>query len=246
MREGFLGTAVILLFAAASSGAAGWFIDIEAGAAFPGYNDVQVPNDSTGTRFSLTDALDVPAVATWRLRIGLTAGKHDFSILAAPLSLTGDGVLEEDVRFRGAMFTQGTHVNGLYRFDSYRLTWRWRLVDDPQWQFAAGLTAKIRDAEIRLEGGGHQESETNTGFVPLLSFALAWSPCGKVGLLLEGDALVGPVGRAEDVFLGGTLAFSDRLRLRLGARVVEGGADVESVYNFTLVSSITAGATYTL
>ncbi len=35
-----------------------WFLDVEGGMAFPGYNDVQVPNDETGTRFSLPTALD--------------------------------------------------------------------------------------------------------------------------------------------------------------------------------------------
>ena len=89
-------------------------------------------------------------------------------------------------------------------------------------------------------------SETNTGFVPLVSFSLDWTPAGRLGLLLDGDALVGPVGRAEDVFLGGTFRSSEALTLRLGYRIVEGGADVESVYNFTLVSFLMAGATLTI
>lgn len=246
MREVFKLVAVILSLTAVSAGATDWFIDLEAGVAVPGYNDVQVPNDSTGTRFSLTEALDVSTVPAWRIRAGLTVGRHTFSVFAAPLCILGEGTLEEDIRFRGVLFPHGSDVEGLYRFDSYRITWRWAAVDTPLWGLDIGLTAKVRDAEIRLEGGGLVESETNTGIVPLVSFALAWTPSGKLGLLLEGDALVGPVGRAEDVFLGGTLKVSDRLVLRLGGRVVEGGADVESVYNFTLVSFLTAGATLTL
>jgi hypothetical protein len=242
MRSGTL-IAAVLALTACGAAAGGWFVDVEAGGAFPGYNDVQVPNDSTGTRFSLTEVLDVPPVPVFRARVGYSTGRHAFSAFAAPLRLEGDGTLAADVRFRGTVFPEGTDVEGLYRFDSYRLTWRYLVHESSCLAFSAGLTAKIRDAEIRLSGGGITESETNMGFVPLVSFSLAWSPCGVWGLLLDGDALVGPVGRAEDVFLGGTFRADDRLLLRLGYRIVEGGADVESVYNFTLVNFLMAGAT---
>lgn len=235
-------SAAAMLLLSPQARSVGWFVDLEAGGAFPGYNDVQVPNDSTSTRFSLTETLDVPPVPVIRARVGCETGRHSFSLLAAPLRLEGEGTLPDDVRFRGAVFPAGSLVEGLYRFDSYRLTWRYRLHETPRLAIAAGLTAKIRDAEIRLSGAGITESETNTGFVPLVSFSLAWSPSAVWGVLLEGDALAGPQGRAEDVFLGATCRTSERLLLRLGYRIVEGGADVESVYNFTLVSFLTAGA----
>jgi len=238
--------ATVALAVLPGAAAAGWFVDVEAGGAFPGYNDVQVPNDPSGTRFSLVEALDVPPVPVVRIRAGFAAGRHEISAFAAPLRLEGEGTLATDVAFDGSLFPAGTAVEGLYRFDSYRLTWRYRLYESPRLAFSAGLTAKIRDAEIRLEGGGVTAAETNTGFVPLASFSLAWTPDGRWGALLDGDALVGPVGRAEDVFLGATFRAAETLRLRLGYRMVEGGADVESVYNFTLVSFLTMGATLEL
>ena len=112
--------------------------------------------------------------------------------------------------------------------------------------FKLGFTAKIRDAEIRIESADQSASTTNTGFVPLLSFELRWIPAGDFTVLLDGDALVGPVGRAEDVFLGAELPLSQRISARAGYRIVEGGADVESVYNFTLVNYVTAGLTLRL
>lgn len=237
---------ITLMLTATIAGTAdgGWFIDLEAGMAIPGYNDVQVPNDDSGTRFSLTDVLDVDPEFIYRLRAGLRTGKHSFSLFAAPLRLEGSGVLAQDVDFAGETFAQGQEVTGLYRFDSYRLTWRYLLVDRPSLTFSGGLTAKIRDAEIKLESGSLSASTTNTGFVPLLSFDLRWKPCRRMGLLLSGDALVGPQGRAEDVFLGLFHNASDRVELRAGYRIVEGGADVETVYNFTLVNFITAGVNF--
>ncbi|MFO8184004.1 MAG: hypothetical protein R6U39_07500 [Candidatus Aegiribacteria sp.] len=243
-----LSLTIMLMLTATLAGPAdaGWFIDLEAGMAIPGYNDVQVPNDDSGTRFSLTDALDVDPEFIYRLRAGLRTGKHSFSLFAAPLRLEGSGVLAQDVDFEGETFAQGQDVTGLYRFDSYRLTWRYLLVDRPGFSFSGGLTAKIRDAEIKLESGSLSASTTNTGFVPLLSFDMRWKPCRSLGLLLEGDALVGPQGRAEDVFLGLFYNATDRVELRAGYRIVEGGADVETVYNFTLVNFITAGVNFSI
>jgi hypothetical protein len=161
----------------------------------------------------------------------------------APLSLEGSGELQSELHFAEETFEAGDRVDGLYRFDSYRLSWRYQLVDGSSFSLAAGLTAKIRDAEIRLESGNTTASTTNTGFVPLLSFDARWNPSPCFTLLLEGDALAGPQGRAEDVFLGAMIHTGSSTDIRAGYRMVEGGADVESVYNFTLVSYLMAGIT---
>jgi hypothetical protein len=235
--------AIAAAFLALPCAAGTWFLDVEGGMAFPGYNDVQVPNDETGTRFSLADALDIESKLIYRVRAGYETGRNTFSLFAAPLRLNATGSLPEDISFAGEDFSEGEQVEGLYRFDSYRATWRYLLVDDPGFLFKLGFTAKIRDAEIRIESGSQTANTTNTGFVPLLSFELRWVPAGDLTVLLDGDALVGPVGRAEDVFLGGEYPLSDRMDVRAGYRIVEGGADVETVYNFTLVNFVTAGLT---
>jgi hypothetical protein len=105
-----------------------------------------------------------------------------------------------------------------------------------------GLTGKIRDASISLETAGQKSEKTNTGFVPLINFQVQWWPKSSWGMLLEGDALAAPQGRAEDVFIGILHRPWERLILRAGYRILEGGADVEQVYNFTLVHFIGLGA----
>ena len=234
---------VLLILLLTSFSYSGWFADIEGGLAIPGYNDVQVPNDSTGTRFSLSESLDIESKFVYRIRLGYETGKHTFSVFAAPLSLNAQGTLTEEIDFAGETFPDGTEVEGLYRFDSYRATWRYMLVDNPEFLLKLGFTAKIRDAEIRIESSSQTANTTNTGFVPLVSFELRWIPARSFAILVDGDALVGPVGRAEDVFLGVALPLSEKLNARAGYRIVEGGADVESVYNFTLVNFLTAGIT---
>jgi hypothetical protein len=42
--------------------------------------------------------------------------------------------------------------SALYRFDSYRLTWRCRVARGVDWAMWAGFTGKISDAEVTLVG----------------------------------------------------------------------------------------------
>ena len=60
-----------------------------------------------------------------------------------------------------------------------------------------------------------------------------WTP-GALRLI-EGDALAAPQGRAEDVFVGARCDFDDQSSIRLGYRILEGGADNDEVYNFALI-----------
>jgi hypothetical protein len=217
------------------------FADLEAGVAWAGYNDVQVPRD-TGTRFSLVD--DVPATPApyFRVRLGATFGRNTVFATAAPLRLTAEGTLAGEVRFAGATFPAGQPVRGEYRFDNYRVSWRWSFTTSPRWEAALGATAFLRDAAIRLSGAGGVAKEEDLGVVPLLSFRLAWWATGRVGIVLDGDAIAGlGPGRAEDVQLAAVWRLRPGVAARIGWRIVEGGADVEEVYNFALVHHVAAG-----
>ncbi|PIE52154.1 hypothetical protein CSA37_07845 [Candidatus Fermentibacteria bacterium] len=238
----FAFTALTLIYSAAFAGK--WFLNVEGGMAIPGYNDVQVPNDSSGTRFSLSDALDIPSKAFFRINAGYETGRHTLSVFAAPLQFNAEGKLPEDILFAGESFSADETVEALYRFNSYRMRWRYLLSESENYLFKIGFSAKIRHAEIRLESSARTGSTKNTGFVPLLSFELRWLPAENLTVLLEGDALAAPMGRAEDVFLGVELPLSGKVDARAGYRIVEGGADVKSVYSFTMVNCISAGLNF--
>jgi len=221
-----------------------WFLDFEGGAAFTGYNDVQIPSDS-GTRFSLADEIvSSPAIAL-RFRGGVTlAERHLLFVLAAPLTVRGTGTLERDINYQGQLFHQGTEVNSSYRFDSYRLTYRYSIVDKPAFGLGAGLTAKIRSADIALMSDSTYARRTDLGVVPLINLMVRYKMTGKTGLLLESDALWSPYGRAEDVLLAFQYSPRESHSLRIGYRMLEGGADGGGkVYTFSLFHYVTAGIT---
>ncbi len=161
------------------------------------------------------------------------------------MTLKYDGTSNKQIDFAGVNFPANSSINGSYKFNSYRITYRYDFIQRSKLEFGMGLTAKIRDAEIALESNGITASKKNVGFVPIINFRLHWKATEKFGLLFEGDALAAPQGRAEDVQLAGTYNFSDQLMGRLGYRILEGGASNDEVYNFTLIHYASVGLIYT-
>jgi len=220
-------------------------IDIESGAVFTGYNNVRIPGNA-GTLFSLKNDLNPKPNAFIRIRAGYTIkSRHAISLLYAPLIVKSNGLTNRQIDFEGVTFPSNTDLNASYKFNSYRITYRYDLVKRSKFEFGLGFTAKIRDAEIALNSEGLASSKTNVGFVPIINFRLNWKMNDKIGILLEGDALAAPQGRAEDVLLAGTYKLSDQFMVRLGYRILEGGADNDEVYNFSLFNYASVGLTYT-
>jgi hypothetical protein len=218
------------------------FMEVEAGTAFTGYNDVRIPND-TGTKISLaTDTRSDPAFA-FRVRGGYTFGdRHSLMVLVAPLTVRGSGTLDRAVSYQGQSFAEGTKLESSYRFDSYRLTYRYTIVKNDSLRLAAGLTAKLRSADIALMSDTAYAHRSDLGVVPLISALAEWKFAGSSSLLLDADALVSPFGRAEDVLLALQYHLSDPVAIRIGYRLLEGGADGGgNVYTFALFHYATAG-----
>lgn len=141
-------------------------------------------------------------------------------------------------------FPANTALEGTYKFNSYRLTYRYDIVQKPRFEFGLGFTAKIRDAKISLSSPDLYSEKTNVGFVPIINFRLLWKMDDKFGLLLDGDALAAPQGRAEDVLLAATYKLSDSFVIRAGYRILEGGANNDEIYNFALFNYASFGITY--
>jgi len=167
--------------------------------------------------------------------------RHTLSLLYAPLETKSEGSVTNDIFFEGVVFPANTELVGIYKFNSYRFTYRYDIVKKTKFEFGLGLTAKIRDAKIALSSPGLNSEKTNIGFVPIINFRLLWKVDDKFGLLLDGDALAAPQGRAEDVLIAATYKLSDNFGIRAGYRILEGGADNDEVYNFALFHYASVG-----
>jgi hypothetical protein len=223
-----------------------WSFDLETGLVVPGYCDVRIPGDS-GTFFSLTEDLSTGSEAFLRLRLGFRPHRrHTFVALFAPLTLSGSGRVDKSIDYNGLTFAAGTPLESVYRFNSYRLSWRYGLKEGERWRIGLGLTAKIREAFIQLSGGGQSTRNSNVGFVPLLNFLIEWRVSPDFRVLLEGDAAAAPQGRAEDVQLALVYQKGRNWEWRAGYRILEGGADNDRVYNFALFHYFLVGVKYSL
>lgn len=236
--------AILTTFCFAHLGISQLIIDLEGFYAFQDYNSVRVPNE-TGTTFDLNRDFELqqPAIAP-RLRLTYKFGKNNISGLFAPLVTNYEGIAGKDIRFEGVQFYEGENIFAKYQFNSYRLTYRRDLIENENWLFGIGFTAKIRDAEIALKSEQSSSSKVNVGFVPLIRLVGAYK-INNWRFFIEGDGLFGGPGRAFDAFGGASyktrIGKKQDIHIKAGYRIVEGGADVGEVYNFTVFHLISAG-----
>ncbi len=236
---------LLCLLLTTSTVQAQFWLDLEGGLVFgTPYNKISIPN-AGGTEFDLgEDNFKVQPLAYYRIRAGVTFDdRHTITALYAPLTATYEGQFNEPVNFNALTYAPGEAITAKYQFNSYRLTYRYAIVRGERFRLGVGLTAKIRDANVRLISDTQDTNFSNVGFVPLLNVFSIYRLSEHWRIMLEADALAGAgPGRAEDVFLGLGYEFGPKFGLKAGYRVVEGGADVDTVYNFTWINYASLGA----
>jgi hypothetical protein len=216
-------------------------VEVEGGPAWQTRNDAEVPNDGTATRFSISDLVGAgPRAAT---RIYLTWRRSEsqaMRLLVAPLSLTEAGTPSGPLTFAGETYEGGEPLRAKYTFNSYRLSYLWRVHAGARSELWIGATAKVRDATIALAQGDTRSRTDDLGFVPLFHLSADRRFDGGWSLAFDADALAGGPGRAIDASLKVGYDLDDRWSVRAGYRTVEGGADVESVYSFAWLHYLAA------
>jgi hypothetical protein len=222
-------------------------VEFEAGSVWQSRNKVQIPNNEQGTRFSLAD---LQGNGPWPAgRIYLTwniSSRHGLRALAAPLSIAESSVLSSPVTFEGSVFDAGESTEAKYRFNSWRLSYAYRFRQSPKWAWWIGFTAKVRDAEIELVQDGRSATKTDVGFVPLLHLRGVYALTTRSSLVLDVDALAGGPGRAEDASIKLCYDVNERWRICAGYRTIEGGADVDEVYNFAWLHYAVVSVSYSM
>jgi len=229
---------------AAAQSRTGSVLEVEAGAAWQDRNDVQIPNDGSGTRFALDRVTGTGPFFAPRVQFSTgLAPRHELRLVIAPLGIRESGSLDKAVNFQGQAFAVGG-IEATYRFDSYRATWRYTLREDLDWTWKAGVTAKIRHAEITLRQGAVTSTKSDTGFVPLLYLYGERRLDSRSRITFEGDGLAGGPGRAFDLSARYVRDIGERVSAFAGLRILDGGADSSSVYNFARFHYLTVGLQY--
>ena len=161
--------------------------------------------------------------------------KNSFRLMVAPLSIAGDGNLDDSFQYGGQNFIEG-QVSYKYQFNSYRVTYRRTIFEDEKFSFRIGLTLKLRDALIRLSQGDYYYAESNIGVVPLAHINFEYRPISKLTFVFEGDLAGAPQGRAIDLAFSTRYDINDNVDIAIGYRLLEGGASNKSVYNMAFIN----------
>ncbi len=217
--------------------------EFETGLFFFGSNEVRIPNEG-GTTFDMTDVIKREAAPFIRLRLNVEFGEkkqHVIRALYAPLERTGDGSLKEETFFVSNFFQPDAETRGTYRFSTYRLTYRYNFINSDRWTVGAGAAVLVRDAKVELTQSGMTRTDTDLGVVPLLHLLVERKFENAVKVIFDVESLVGPQGRATDAELSLGYGLSERITVKGGYRVIEGGADVGQVYNFAWINFFQGG-----
>jgi len=223
-----------------------WQLRIMPQVAFGGRNTIQRPNDEQGTRVNLNNEFSRKNKATFSPRIELeyNYNRHHIIATAALVNDKFEGTSYRDIIYDKELFRAGNEIETKYKFNTYRIGYRYRLVDKPQLAFEIGATLLFRDAYISMEDISKKAKFSNFGVAPLLSYYLEWKATEHFSLLSYGDAFAIKLGRAEDIFVGGKYQFTPRLSGMAGYRLLEGGSDVDKVYTMAAFHFASIGIGY--
>jgi hypothetical protein len=217
-------------------------LNLEGAAVWLSRNDVRIPPEG-GTEFSLIDLVDEGVTPAFRAELSFHFNeRHDVRFTYAPLEVTGTGIPSIPIRFDDGTFEPGVPTDALYQFSSYRATYRYRFFRGDRWTWRVGATAFVRDARIRLTQPGISAEYPDLGVVPLAHLDTEIRLSERWGLVGDLDGFASPQGRAFDGVLKLVWRPTPRLDLGAGYRTIEGGADVDKVYNFAWLHFAVASA----
>lgn len=207
-------------------------LEVEGGPVWATRNDVKIP-PATGTRFSLLDLTGKGPESYFRAYASVNFNRrHGIRFLAAPLEIRGSKPLNRPVSFAGGTFAAGTNTEGIFKFNTYRVTYRYTFHEGDRWKLQIGGAGLVRDAKIQLTQPGITARDTDLGFVPLAYFSARYRLSDRASVLFDFEGLGSKQGRALDGVLKVDYDLGKGVTLGAGYRALEGGADVKRVYSF--------------
>ncbi len=207
---------------------------VEGGGVWQYRNDLQIPPTTQGSRVAL-DQVDSGPFSFYRLEgYWRFAKNHGARVVYAPFKITLNNRPTNDIEFNGQSFSAGEETEYTYQFNSYRLTYFYAFWGHGDDQLNVGFTAKIRDADTIISQAGQKQNYDNVGFVPLLYIEYQKKLGGDWLFHTSFDGLAGGPGRAFDWSFKLRRKISKLATVGLGTRFLEGGADNDKVFSFSL------------
>ena len=184
-------------------------------------NRISLSSDDTLTSYRVTGYFDME-------------NNNQLYILIAPLETSYEFISTKNFEYDGENFSAGGMTKVNYKFNSYRVGYLWRWLSGNA-NFWFGAVGKIRDANIqviqKVVASEKSSGFDNIGFVPLAALGFELLITDSFSVFSHTDALGASQGSAYDSQI--ELRYKvDTLSLSIGRRILGGGANNESVYNF--------------
>jgi hypothetical protein len=221
-----------------------WRVALEVGASFQTLNEVQIPS-RTGTRFDYNALTGEPVSPFFRAELDVDPWeRHGLRFVYQYLRNEGTGTLPGVTIFAGRVFLPVAQTSGRYSFDTFRATYRYTLIERPDFRLRVGATLLVRDAEIRLTQFGRNARDENIGVAPLLHASFDWRFAPRFTLQGEVDGLGFGQGYAVDLGLRVGYDVTRNWQVSAGWRMLAGGVDNSDTYAFARFQTVTAGVAY--
>lgn len=206
-------------------------LKVEMGSAHATKNEFRVPS-TTGSDVSLPDESDFyyRVEGIWSYN-----EKNAIRFVVAPLAYEATITSSSPLVFDTQNFAANTPTTVKFKFNSYRIGYVRHLLIEPNYSLDLGLTVKMRDALISLNQNGNEEKFTDFGFVPLLYFSFLYRCNEQWYLFFNTDGAGASQGYAIDSLIETQYAWDDHLKLAIGYRFLDGGADNDTVKTFATV-----------
>lgn len=229
----FISTLMLLLtLPALASEESPFELIVETGTVWQSRNDIQIP-PPTGTRLAI-DEFNTGPFFHYRLEgFYRFNDKHALRALVAPSDIEVTGRANQSTVFNGKTFSIAQDLTIRYQFNSYRLSYIYGFGGFGSDQINLGFTAKIRNASTTFTQGDQTTTYDNVGFVPLLYFEYRKALDENWEFHFNMDAAAASQGRAIDAALKLRRKIAEKMKLGLGLRTLEGGADNDKVYTFS-------------
>jgi hypothetical protein len=204
-----------------------------------------------GTRYSAGDVGQKKnLLRVERASVELGLGRHTVILLYAPFEVTTRVRLDDELRFRGTVFAEGSVVDHRYLFDGYRASYLYRLVPG-RVALEVGASVQVRNADVAFTtvDGALHDAEDDIGVVGALKLRGRYTTGPGAWAQLEADALstFGLLGETRgaiyDLALSAGWPVAPSLDVVLALRLLGGGADVpdRDIYNWGNFGSATLG-----
>jgi len=206
-------------------------LSYETGPAYIAQNDGRYGD--AGTPYEASDVgQQANLVRGERSAVEVVTGRHRVIALYAPFLVDTQVALAADLTFRDTTFAAGTVVDHRYRFDGYRGSYLYQVVDgDLAVELGGSLQIRNADVAFTRVDGAARAVQSNIGLVPALKARLTYAPGAAWGRLeVDGLSTFGLVGNVSgglyDVAVTGGYAVRPDLDVYGTLRLLGGGAEV--------------------